>query len=251
MFEESAAYLVLAAIGVATGIINTLAGGGSLITLPVLSWAGLPADAANATNRVGVLLQSAAASESFRRGGALMFSQSRFAILVTLVGAIVGTLASVQLTPALMRNILGGAMVLLVFVVAFNPKRWVAEQGGIVVPLPLRFLGFFAIGVYGGLVQAGVGLFLLVGSVYLDGTNIVQANARKNLVVAVYTVPALCIFAANGLVDWGLGLSLAFGGLVGGLIGVRLALRLGPGFVRGLLIVIASAGALYLLVGET
>jgi len=247
--------VLLAAVpitGFAAGFINTLAGSGSLLTLPILILLGLPANVANGTNRVGVLLQNIVAVATFRQRGALELTGSWKLIVPTVVGAVVGAELAVDLDEALLRRVIGVLMLALLCVMLFKPERWIAahatrREPRLAVEVPL----FFAIGVYGGFIQVSVGLFLLAGLVLGAGYNLVGANAMKNLIVLVFTVAALVVFVINDQVQWTLGLLLGAGQAMGAWVAARIALKRGAEFVRWavIAIVVLSAVALFAGVG--
>jgi uncharacterized protein len=247
--------LLLAAvplIGVLAGFINTLAGSGSLLTLPLLILLGLPANVANGTNRVGVLLQNVVAVATFRRRGAMPLTGSWKLLVPSVVGGILGAELAVDLDEALLRQTIGALMLVLLVVMLFKPERWIAahatpREPRLLVEVPL----FFAIGVYGGFIQVSVGLFLLAGLVLGAGYNLVGANAMKNLIVLVFTAAALVVFVINDQVQWTLGLLLGAGQAVGAWVAARFAVQRGAEFVRWavIVIIIVSAAALFAGVG--
>jgi uncharacterized membrane protein YfcA len=245
--------LLLAAVpvvGFAAGFINTLAGSGSLLTLPMLILLGLPANVANATNRVGVLLQTIAAVATFRQRGALPLAGSWKLIVPAVVGSVVGAELAVDLDEALLRQTIGVLMLVLIVLMLLKPERWIAahatpREPRLLVEVPL----FFAIGVYGGFIQVSVGLFLLAGLVLGAGYNLVGANALKNLIVLVLTAAALVVFIANDQVQWTLGLLLGAGQAVGAWVAARFAVRSGAEFLRWAVIVITLGSTVALFLG--
>jgi len=239
-------------MGFVAGFMNTLAGNGSLITLPLLILLGLPANVANGTNRVGVLLQNVVAVGTFAKRGALDVQGSAALIAPTIVGAVLGAELAVDLDEALLRRVIGILMLVMLAVMVFNPERWIAEHATRRAPrLSVEVPIFFAIGVYGGFLQAGVGIFLLAGLVLGAGFNLVGANAMKNLIVLVFTAAALVVFVVNDQVYWTYGLLLAAGQSLGAWVAARLAVERGAKFVRIVVIVIilVSTAALFSGVG--
>ena len=236
-------------IGLLAGLINTLAGGGSLLTLPALMAFGLPAVEANATNRVAVLLQSGAAGLRYRQAGALPAGLGGWLVVPLILGALLGAWLSVDLDEVLFRRIIGGVMVVMLLVILARPKRWIEGRDG---PTPayvawLTPLVFFGLGVYGGFLQAGIGVFLLAGIVWATDKDLVRSNALKVLLVGAYTVPALLFFTWFGLIAWGPGLVLGLGGVVGALLGAQSSLRFGAPFLRWVLVLVVAVSATKLL----
>lgn len=243
--------LLLAAVpvtGFLAGFINTLAGSGSLITLPMLILIGLPANVANGTNRVGILVQCIVSVATFQRARVLDSQGSLRLLIPTVLGAIVGAQLAVDLDEALLRRTIGVLMLVMLAVVALKPRRWLeAHATGRQARALVQWPVFFAIGAYGGFIQAGVGIFLVAGLVLGAGYNLVGANAAKNFIVLVFTIAALAVFVINDQVRWGLGLLLAAGNAGGAWLAARMAIARGARFVRWALMVILVFSAIALL----
>lgn len=238
--------------GFAAGFVNTLAGNGSLLTLPVLILLGLPANVANGTNRVGVLLQNVVAVTTFRRHGALDTTGAWRLVAPAVLGSLVGAALAVDLNEALLRKIIAALMLVMLGIMLLKPERWMAEHPGERwLPAWAELAMVFAIGVYGGFIQAGVGIFLVTGLVLGSGFTLVTANALKNLIVLILTVAALAVFVVNDQVRWELGLLLAAGQATGAWVAVRMAVKRGARFVRSIVIVVivVAASALFAGVG--
>lgn len=242
-------YPLVVGAGFLAGVINTLAGSGSLVTLPVLIFIGLPATVANGTNRVGVLLQNVVATASYQRSGVLDWRGALILSVTAVAGSVLGAQIAVNLNEELMRRAIGVVMVLMLLVIIVQPKRWL--QGTLQTlegwPDWKQFLTMFGIGVYGGFIQAGVGIFILAALVLSVGYDLVRANAVKIIIVLVFTISALVVFARNGQVDWGAGLLLGLGNMAGAWWAARLAVQKGAAWVRQLLIAIVAFSAAYLL----
>jgi uncharacterized membrane protein YfcA len=243
--------LLLAAVpltGFLAGFVNTLAGSGSLITLPMLILLGLPATVANGTNRVGVVLQNVVAVATFRKHGALDTTGSMRLLIPTVIGSFAGAALAVDLDEVVMRRVIGGLMLVMLAIVIFKPERWLSEHAtGARRSFWIEAPVFFAIGVYGGFIQAGSGVFLIAGLVLCSGYNLVGANAIKNLIVLVLSLAALSVFIANDQVRWDLGLLLAVGQAAGGWTAARLAIARGAPVVRIVLIAVLVLSAVALL----
>jgi uncharacterized membrane protein YfcA len=242
--------LLLAAVpivGFIAGYINTLAGSGSLITLPVLIMLGLPANVANGTNRVGLLIQNIVSVTTFRRRGALSFEGTPGLVIPAVLGAIAGAMLAVDLDEALLNRTIGVLMLMMLVVILARPGRWLeAHADGNALHPALQFPVYFAIGAYCGFIQAGAGIFLIAGLVLASGYDLVHGNAVKNLIVLIVTIAALAVFVINDQVRWGLGLLLASGNAAGAWIAARMAVRHGAGFVRWVLVAIIALSAVAL-----
>lgn len=242
-------YPAIVGAGFIAGFINTLAGSGSLVTLPLLIFLGLPAGVANGTNRVGILMQNVVSVGSFRQQKMLDLRGGLMLAIPAIVGSVIGAQIAVNLNEEMMRRTIGLLMVAMLVVIIVRPNRWLQGQTdtdhgrfgwkqGVI---------FFFIGVYGGFIQAGVGIFLLAGLVLSAGYDLVRANAVKVLIVLCFTVFALGVFVLNDQVVWSVGLILAVGNMLGAWVASRMAVKRGAVFVRWLLIVIVSVSALELL----
>lgn len=232
-------YLALIGVGLVAGFINVAAGGGSMLSLPLLIFLGLPANVANGTNRVAILLQNIIGVNTFRRQQVFNVKTDYRLAIPAVVGAIGGALWAVEINEKLLHHIISFLMVFMLLIVVFKPDVWVREQAGKMNPKPSiwQYLLFLAIGFYGGFIQLGVGFFLLAGLVLGCGHDLVKANAIKLFIVLVYTVFALAIFIYNDQVDWISGLLLSIGNMTGAWIGVRFTIKGGAKYVRYVLII--------------
>ncbi len=242
---------ILIAGGFACGFINTVAGSGSLITLPLLmillqldASVAKVANVANGTNRVAILLQNAVAVGSFRQQRVLDLPTGIKLAVPSALGAFVGALVAVELDEVIMRLVIGVLMFVMLIVILLRPKRWMEQSE----THEFRFswkqvVLFFVVGFYGGFIQAGVGVFLLLTLVTASGFDLVRANAVKVLIVLCFTIIALPVYAINGQVHWQYGLILSVGTMLGAWVASRIAVKRGVAFVRWALItVIACSG---------
>ncbi|MCB0113660.1 MAG: sulfite exporter TauE/SafE family protein [Caldilineaceae bacterium] len=236
-------YTLAIAAGILAGIINTLAGSGSAVTLPMLVFLGLDPSVANATNRVGVMVQNIVGITTFQRSGKMNLSGGLWLTVPAMLGSVLGAWVATILDKEAM-NIAIGAMLLIVLVtILFDPKKWLRVQSEVKPgrPSTLTLLIFFAIGVYGGFIQAGVGVFILTAMVLGTGYTLVHANAIKLMVVLALTVVALVVFMLSPLqIDWGIGAVMAVGQSIGAWLAAKFAVS-NPNaniWVRRLLIVV-------------
>jgi len=247
--------LVLFAAGAVAGTLNVLAGGGSFLTLPLLIFFGLPPTVANGTNRVAILLQNGGAVWSFGRHGILERGWLVRAAAPALLGVGLGTWAAIRIGDESFQRILATLMVLFAVLVLLDPLRvrlrglTRGQRAGRPEEAPSRApwlpVAFFGVGVYGGFVQAGVGFFILAVAT-LAGLDLVRGNAMKVLVVLVFTPVALAMFAWAGKVDWGVGLALGAGNLLGGLLGTHLTVLKGHAWVKRVVVLMILVFALEL-----
>ena len=259
--SDPVAYLLLFAAGSVAGTINVLAGGGSFLTLPLLIFLGLPPTVANGTNRIAILVQNVGAVWSFNRHGVMDWRWIRAAALPALAGAGLGTWAAIRIGDASFQRVLATLMIVFATVMLLDPLRNRIRRGGAdagdattEAEAPVRLSGvafsatFFGVGVYGGFVQAGVG-FLILSITMLAGLDLVRGNALKFACIMLFTPLSLAIFIWQGMVDWGPGLCLAAGSVVGSEIGVRMAILKGHRWLRVVINVTVIAFAVLLWFG--
>jgi uncharacterized membrane protein YfcA len=239
-------YPILIIAGILAGFINTLAGSGSLITLPLLIFMGLPANVANATNRIGIFLQSAVGAATFRHQKVFDYKEGIWFAIPATFGSLAGAIAAVNLSSNLMETIIGGLLFFMFFIVLYKPEKWIQENAGKIEGRPKlwQIIIFFLIGLYGGFIQAGVGFILLAGLVLGAGVNLTRANALKVFIVFVYTSAAIVVFIVNGQINYLAGFILAFGSMIGAYIASKVAIKSGPKVVRIILLVILLISAL-------
>ena len=227
-------------VGVAGGFLNTVAGGGSALTMPVLIFLGMPSSVANGTVRVAIMLQNITAVAGFRSKGHFEPALALQLGLPALAGAVVGSRIAVDVPDAVFNAVLAGVMVLVLASIFFKPKP-ADGQGSVEPPAGSRRILlmaiFFAIGVYGGFIQAGVGFLIMSSLIFLTGYDLVRINAVKVAVILIFTVSALTVFLLNGKVEWGPGLTLAAGNAVGAWIGARFSVAGGERWIRAILVV--------------
>jgi len=235
------------AIGFVAGLINIMAGSGSLLTLPLLIFLGLPPHVANGTNRIAILLQSLVGVASFKQQKSFEWKEAWHLMIPTIIGSIAGASFSLTIPEHYMEKVIAilhlGILVLLIF----NKQMWLQ---GIPKRRPrsiVNFVVFLFIGFYGGFIQAGVGLLLSIGLVFSAGLDLVKSNAIKAFIILCYTPFALGVFIWHGQVDYKLGLILALGSMAGAFVASRLSVKKGAGFVRYIMIVVVSVASLKLL----
>ncbi len=220
---SSSGFAALFAIGFVAAVINVIAGGGSFLTLPLLLFLGLPAGVANGTNRVGVLAQNISAVLGFHRHQILPVRWALWVSVPAVTGAAVGVWAALNVPDVAFRRILSVVMLAMTLGTLLHRSMRGAPRAELRRPWHWTMLiGFFITGLYGGFLQAGVG-FLALAMTSLAGMDMVRGNAVKVFTVMLLTLLSLAVFAGTGHVDWPAGIALALGNLLGGVIGVRVA----------------------------
>jgi len=223
---------LLVLVGLVASTVNTLAGGGSFLTLPVLLFMGLPAGPANATNRLGVLTQNVGAVWGFHRHGVLDWRWAIGAAVPTAMGSALGAWLALGVGDRDFKRILAFLMMGLCLWTLVDRGGRSRETVGAFAARPwLVRAGFFLAGIYGGFIQAGVG-FLVLALTTLAGLDLVRGNAVKVLAVLLQTLVALAVFLTAGELRWPEGACLALGGLLGSIVGVRLTVLKGHRWLK-------------------
>ncbi|MFA5418084.1 MAG: sulfite exporter TauE/SafE family protein [Bacteroidales bacterium] len=232
--------IILITAGLMVGFINTLAGGGSIISLSVLMLLGLPATIANGTNRIAITIQTLTATTSFRQQKVLEFRKALYLSIPTVLGSLIGAWLAVDIREDIFEKAVGIIMLVMLVFIFYKPHKYIYGRTEITSkPLDWKlYLIFFAIGIYGGFIHMGVGYFLLAGIVGGAGFDLVKANAIKVFIVLAYSPFTLLVFLWYNQVNWIYGLTLAIGNVTGALIASRLAVSKGVDFVKWVIVVI-------------
>lgn len=220
-------YIIAILGGLVAGIINTLSGFGSAITLTILTeLMGLPGNVANGSNRIGIVAQGLSGSFGFYKNGRLDISRHKLLIIFCFIGAMLGVWVAINVSNEQFRNVFKYLMIAVFMVLLVKPKRWLRPPSAeaklnpwLAIPL------FLALGFYGGFIQMGMGVFFLFVTVLVGKYNIIDANAIKGFIVLLYTIVVLIIFHMKGLVDWKAGAIIAIGQMLGGYFASNFASR--------------------------
>lgn len=218
-------YVIAIVGGFFAGLVNTLAGNGSAITLTILTEViGLPGNLANGTNRVGVLSQGIASTYGFYEGRKLKLKGNWSYIIMITIGAVIGVLIAVNVSNEQFKSVFRYLMIVMLIVILVKPKRWLRETS--VEKRPSNFLMwplFLLLGLYGGFIQMGMGVIFLAITVLIARFSLIEANALKSFVIPAYTVLVIIIFQLQGLIDWKIGGIIAIGQTAGGYLTARFA----------------------------
>lgn len=238
---------LLFGIALVAGGIDAMAGGGGLITVPALLWAGLSPVQALATNKAQSVFGSFAATLRFLHAGAIDLRAAALAVACTFAGAAAGSIA-VQL---LARDLLAGLVPLLLIGFAlyflFSPRVSDLDSQRRLGDVAFALTVGSAVGFYDGFFGPGTGTFFAIGYVALLGYNLRRATAHAKLLNFTSNLAALLLFVAGGQVVWALALAMAAGQFIGGWIGAHLVLSHGARLVRPVLVAVSLAVSVHLL----
>jgi uncharacterized membrane protein YfcA len=236
------AVALLAAMAFAGGVVDAIAGGGGLLTLPALAAAGLPPHLVIGTNKGQSVFGALSALFAFARAGLVERRRALASFPAAAGGAVMGGLLVLALRPEVVRPLI---LVLLVAVAAFVGLRRGAPRPGARVParwlLPVAAGWSLLIGAYDGFFGPGTGTFLIVGFVALLGDSLTGASAAAKVANFASNLAALAVFAWRGQVAWQLALPMAAAQLLGGQVGARLAVKGGDALVRRVVLLVVLA----------
>lgn len=213
--------LALLALGTIAGFINVLSAGGSMLTLPLLMFLGLPPQVANGTNRVAITLQSVTAVSSFYRMGHGNLMVSLHLAVPAIIGSVLGAWIASGVPDAVFELVLitamvGASLFMLLPQPSLDTRPLTTER-----LTPVVYLAMFFVGMYGGFIQVGVGILFIVVLYHMLKIDLRQVNVLKVAIVLPFTAAALLVFAVNDQVRWGMGLTLAAGNVTGAFIATR------------------------------
>lgn len=245
---EAFEIIVLIVSGLFVGFINTLAGGGTIISFTVLMLLGLPANVANGTNRVPIIIQNIVALRNFKKKKILDTSKAFSLGIPAVLGSILGSLLVINIDQQMIEIYFGIIMLVMLFFLIYKPSVWLKGKEELIkkkTPIWMMVL-FFFIGIYGGVIHVGIGYFLLIGLVLGAGYDLVRANAMKLFIVLLYVPFTLIVFIMNDQVRWDYGLVHAIGNFIGAYIASKWATEWGAKFVRWMLMVIILFSSLHM-----
>jgi len=226
--------LLLGAVGIVAGFLNVMAGGGSLLTVPVMVFMGLPGPVANGTNRIAILAQNMTAVVTFFRRGFSDFRLSLTLAACALPGSLLGAVVGTRLDGVWFNRVL--ALVMLGVMLIMHFDRGTARRPENYQPtrrqLVAGHLLMVGAGFWGGFIQMGVGFILMPILNRAMGLDLVRTNMHKVFIIAVYTVAALAVFATQVEVLWAVGLALAVGNSIGGYLGAHFTISSGERLIR-------------------
>lgn len=231
-------YILLVLAGLAAGFINVIAGGGSLITLPLMIFLGVPSVVANASNRVALLAQNIVSVSYFKKNKVISGTYPVYLGISALLGAIIGAYIAVDIPDKMLNKILSVVMVVAAVLILTSPSFKTNQTERL--DFKNRFIGiivFFFIGIYGGFLHAGIGFIMILSLVKINRFSLLKTNAIKVTIALIYTISALAIFIWQGAVDWKIGLVVAIGSSTGGWLGSHFSFKKGDVWIKRILLV--------------
>ncbi len=232
--------ILLILVGFIAGIINTLAGGGSLLTLPVLIFLGLPPSVANGTNRIAIFIQMLVGTAGFKSKGVSSFPFSIYMGISALAGSLIGARIAVDIKGGTFNKILSFVMIAVVLIIVFKPKLKTKDliEKTTGKHLWIGCIAFFFFGIYGGFINAGLGFIMILFLHYVHKLSLIKSNATKAVVISIYMAGAIVIFIINDKINWSVGLTMAIGNALGAWFSSRFSVNKGDKFVKIFLVVV-------------
>ncbi|MEM7296900.1 MAG: sulfite exporter TauE/SafE family protein [Bacteroidota bacterium] len=228
----------LVAAGMFAGFINSIAGGGSLLIMPLLIFMGLPSAEANGSNRVAIFVQNIFSTAGFRSKGIYVFPFAGYVAIPAVIGAIIGSNIAVDISDQLFNRILAIVMLTVMGITIFRPKieestKELLTSGKIWLSIVI----FFFLGIYGGFIQAGIGFLIIAALTNVHGFGMAKTNSIKVFVILCYTLAAVIVFYIEDKIRWEYGLTLAIGNSVGAWVGSRWSVGRSDRIIRMILLV--------------
>lgn len=242
-------YTIYILVGIFSGFLNTVAGGGSLISMPLLIFMGLPGTVANGTNRVAILVQNFSAVGGFHsKGIKLPFPYTYYLSGVSLIGGLIGAYLATDISDLVFNRILAVVMVVAGLSIVFNrsSKKNSGEEQMSGTRQIVGTILFFFLGIYGGFLQAGIGFLVIALLSHVNNFSLIKINYIKVFAAILYTGAAVVIFAWQDKVVWTIGLFLALGQGLGGWYASRWSVAAGEKWIKRILVVAVIAMAIKL-----
>lgn len=231
--------IILVVSGIVVGIINTLAGGGSIITMTMFMALGLPINVANGTNRIAVLMQNLTATLTFLRKKMLNVRQGVLLSLPVIAGNIGGSLLATQINQTIFKICFGAILIVILGYLIFDNRIKIREGHNFTIK-PWHYLWFLLIGFYGGYIYVGIGYLILAITLWSMRMDIITANVIKGFVILIATPFSLAVFIFSGQVDYLFGLLHGAGNIIGSFFASHYAVHWGKGFIKIFMAIIVS-----------
>lgn len=229
--------LILVISGIIVGAINTLAGGGSVVTVTMFTALGLPITIANGTNRIAVFLQNFTATITFLRKGTFNLKHGLLLSVPVIIGNIAGSLVATHINDSIFKICFGVILVIILLYLIFDSRIKIKEGHNLDIK-PWHYLLFLGIGFYGGYIYIGIGYLILAITLWAMRMDIMTANAIKNFVIFVATPFSLAVFMINGQIDYLFGIPHGVGNIIGSFLASHYAAHLGKGFIKAFTLII-------------
>ena len=249
LFDVDTLLLLIAIAGIA-GFVDAIAGGGGLLTIPALMWAGLPPLQVLGTNKLQAVFGSFAATLNFVRKGEIRLKEMAVSVALTFLGSTTGTLTVQHIDTSLLQQLLPILLIAFALYFLFSPRVGDIDAHRRIGIHLFALTAGFGIGFYDGFFGPGTGSFFAFAFVALLGFNLRKATAHAKLLNFTSNFASLLAFMIAGHLVWTIGLAMAAGQFVGSWIGSHMVLKHGTQLVRPLLVIVSLSMAAKLLISE-
>ena len=240
---------VLIISGIFVGFINTLAGGGTIISMSLFMLLGLPPAVANATNRIPIILQNLVSVFNFYQNKKLDVKKAFYCTIPVAIGSLFGSGLSIVISDSIFIVFYVIIMVFMLLLMFLKPDKWLkGDVNKMNTPVSaLQLFFYFLIGIYAGFIHIGMGYFLLAVLVLMGGYDLLRANAMKSFIVLLYAPVSLIVFIYYGEIDYTFGFIHAIGNMIGAYIASKWAVKWGMNFIRWVVVIFIVISCLHLL----
>jgi len=231
-------YLLIIAVGFGAAFLNTVGGGGSLFSVPILTFMGLPITIANATSRVALLFQNAFAVGGFKsKGVELPWPYSLYLGFASLCGGLIGSLIASRVPDEIFTKIFVVVMILAVILIIYDPFKSKGQEKLDKKSQIIGVICFFFVGIYGGFIQAGIGFLIIAVLSLVNNLSLVKSNYVKVFAAIIYTGVSVAVFASQGKILWMTGFILSIGHALGGWYASRWSVTAGEVWIKRIMII--------------
>lgn len=234
-------FLILFSVAFVAGLIDTIAGGGGLLTIPALLYVGIPPATALATNKLQGTFGSFTAATYFIRKKMVSIKEMKLMIILTFLGAALGGFALLQIDASILKHVIPVLLIIIGFYFLFSPNIGSMDKEKRISVILFSFTLAFGVGFYDGFFGPATGSFFAIGFIALLGFNLTKATAHAKVLNFVSNISSLCFFMFFGKIYWSIGLCMGAGQMCGALIGAKLVLKNGPKIIRPIIVIISFA----------
>jgi uncharacterized membrane protein YfcA len=234
-------YVIVVIAGFAAGFVDSIAGGGGMISMPTLLWLGLPPHVALATNKLQSALGTSFSTANYARRGLVSSEGLAPGIACTAVAAFGGAWCISQLSADLLMQLIPWLLAAIFAYVLFTPRLGEVRRAARLPVFGFHVLFGAGLGFYDGFFGPGTGSFWTFGYVVLLGYTLPHATGHTKVMNLTSNLAALAWFAGHGGVAWGLGAGMGVANILGALTGSTLAIRRGAGFIRSFVLLVVGA----------
>jgi uncharacterized membrane protein YfcA len=241
--------IVLLVVGIISGFLNVMAGGGSMLTVPLMIFMGIPGHIANGTNRIGIMVQNITATVAFYKKGFSNFKLSLSLAAFTIPGAIAGAYLASNIEGKDFNRLLVVLMIIVMIMMATGSSKNPSKKTEKITKKKLVYghLLMVAAGFWGGLIQIGVGFILMPIMHRVMGMDLVTTNSHKVFITLIFSIAALLVFSSQLELLWSAGIALAIGNSIGGWFATSFQIKQGAGTIKWVLNIVLVAFIIKLL----